>query len=1317
MTATQKQTHPAKLTVILARAGLLLTATLLSASCTFKKNQPDHPYPSEARSSKAFFETTDAQGRARLKTFIAGWSPEMSAGSYSDEVFVHYNHAEHTNLVFDIQEDKLVGKMIVPSFIDKDEDCLLRDSAKAKACRDRWPNVVTIPISSHFYYERQKDSRGRDSDTYIENSTRSHWSARPNMNLELGRIKINDWALDIMWRGHEVDSVTDIEWDDKTGYMAFTLEAHSINYYAGSNVQGKFRFNFVEFKHDEKFTPTPFRHSNAKHINILHVIGKQIDGDPTNPVLYAAHWDTKKEHTIWLHGFPQEYEQIGRDVIEEWNDAFDKVGQGRPFKVDISKRKYAFDLRYPTITWVDDRRLSASAPLGVGMALADVRNGEIRWGGVTVWGGMLQEYINRSSPNAAAAGLVSSFARKPIIQLSLMEPTRLLPSTRLAVPETLLGNTSFEANRSWINNSYGAERAAISDLLKSKTAPQLLQLAQAGTADDAQNSEGDLVDNMADSLAQPESLKAQDVIDALVQREKALAELPSLVRKQSGQPIVDEMAEGLTRIGSRMNLMATQVGPLEKIYGSDFIQGLIGMPKLSESMADLPMGNAREFNRMMAEGRTNLSKQEMMDHIRDSELETKTGIASFCTDRRLFQQLDAYNMGIAEANVDKVAAMRSVIKDLLLHEVGHMLGLGHNFKENILPKRGTLPNVSEKVGFKKGEVFKMDKLEADAKNLNRNYTTVMGYKDGAVDVIMDYKDINPGPGDILSLHYLYNQQYPIYPVDGKGEGDFEFKKLDSSGWILDTVNQGGKTYRPAYFPACNDFVASRGNDPYCARWDRGYDASTIVQNHFTSFRGNMISQLTAFTDTVKGDSFWMHEYYLWYRSLNTFSRVRVFYDYMRQTYDAEIRKMIASGAESGTQNLLQFSETCVKMHDGKPTDNAYLKTMFEANPELLDLCYAGHLMVDELGQLMQLPGKDYTWLDYGNRFASWGGGGEAKGSFGRAFGSWKELARVPIKFSSLLTLTSPYAYSQWGGWAVPITEFSRQDSSYHISTLYAKEYTAAIATGTEMNLNLENTGFDESSSIGRTVLAMGNFLYNTWFSNDVLTVGAPFVQDIRNQTKFRYSYAIIDVEKDIEEEGKQIARRFTGTIYNQYQRGPEKVPELYIYTNGRIVMRPPPGSLLMPVTAIRWYSKTAGYFYAIKMDYEDEFFDNLKTNSVRRTLNENYQEVVKNCIQGPGDTNNGLRYFFNKDVSEKVFPGFEFPDKIAEREELKNDFFRSVQTQFQTYYAGANGHFSVKPTPSQCDEAIRGQSLIVMAASVLNGYYFFDIYDYLEKGN
>lgn len=1297
--------------------GFTLLIIFLTSRCSFKKNQPDHPYPSEARTQKSFFEGVDPKGKVVLKTFIAGWAPQMSAGDWSDEVFVHYNHAEHTNIVFEIQEDKLVGKMIIPSFITKDQDCLERDSEAAIACRSRWPNVITIRIKNHFYYERAKDSRGRETDVYVENSNRSHWKARPEMNLDLSSIQINDWGMALLWPGHSVDGITDIEWDNKGGFLGFTLEAHNSIVAGGSNIQGKFRYNFLEFQHNKNFKVTPYRHANAKYINILHVVGKMIDGDPTNPVLYAARWDTKKKHTISLFGFPKEYEQIGIDVIEQWNDAFEKVGHGRPLIAKVTDRKYAFDLRHSTITWVDDRRLSASAPLGVGMALADVRNGDIRWGGVTVWGGMLQEYINRNSPNAAAAGLVSSFgARKPIIQMGLMEPKRTVPSVRLAVPDTLLSGYSFEAVRSDLAGQFGREKQVVEDMLKFSS-EKLMQLAQLPTTQDPQVSESTInpISQMADALSNPANLRPIDVTGALHARSQSIDEMMNLKRLDSGRLVIDEMAMGMSALSHRLNMMANQIGPLEKVYNADFVQDLIKMPKLLESRLDLPIGNPREMHRVQSLAGQELSKQEMVDLIHNHEIKTNTGIASFCTDRHFYDQIDSYTAGMAQANVDKVQAIRGVIKDLLLHEVGHMLGLGHNFKENILPKRGSVPNVSKKAGFK-GKPFSMDELEKAAKDGNKNYTTVMGYKDGAIDVIMSYDDLMPGPGDILSLEYLYNQRYPIYSPSLNGEGDFEFVGLTNDGWILENVALNGKTYTPGYFPNCNDWTASRGTDPYCARWDRGYDATTIVQNRFESYRGNLISQLTAFTDTVKGDTYWAQEYYLWYKSLTNFSRVRIFYDYMRQKYEPEIKAMVSSGSEAGIQNLLQFSETCKKMSQGQAVENKYLERMFKAKPELQDLCVANSIMVSELSQLMQLPGKDYTQIDYNNRYVSWARGGEGRSSWGRAFGTWKELARVPIKLSALMTLTSPYPYTQWGGWSVPIQEYAREDGAYHVSTLYAKEYTSAVAAGTEMNLNLGNSGLDENTSIGRTIMAMGYYLYNTWYSNDVMTVGAPFIQNIRNQTSFRYSLAVIDVEKEVEE-GKQIGRKFSGTIYNQYSRGPEKVPEMYVYTNDRVVLRSPPGSLIMPMTAIRWYSKSGGYFYAIKMDYSDEFFDRLKTNSVRRTLNETYQEVIKKCVQG--QNRNGLRFFFNKDVPESVFPGFEFPDTIAEREDSKNRFLRSVENEFSRYYMneGPNGtsRFSPAPVASQCDDAIRGQSLIVMAASVLNGYYFFDLQDYLEK--
>ena len=68
---------------------LAFASIALLSHCTFKKNQPDVPYASESRIEKSFFYETDSRGRAILKTFIAGWAPEMSAGGGG--LFVGYN--------------------------------------------------------------------------------------------------------------------------------------------------------------------------------------------------------------------------------------------------------------------------------------------------------------------------------------------------------------------------------------------------------------------------------------------------------------------------------------------------------------------------------------------------------------------------------------------------------------------------------------------------------------------------------------------------------------------------------------------------------------------------------------------------------------------------------------------------------------------------------------------------------------------------------------------------------------------------------------------------------------------------------------------------------------------------------------------------------------------------------------------------------------------------------------------------------------------------------------------------------------------------
>jgi hypothetical protein len=312
-----------------------------------------------------------------------------------------------------------------------------------------------------------------------------------------------------------------------------------------------------------------------------------------------------------------------------------------------------------------------------------------------------------------------------------------------------------------------------------------------------------------------------------------------------------------------------------------------------------------------------------------------------------------------------------------------------------------------------------------------------------------------------------------------------------------------------------------------------------------------------------------------------------------------------------------------------------------------------------------------------------------------------------------MAITSPNPFVNLGGWLYPVHRYSRQDSSYLMNTFYPKEFAQSIASTVDNNLTLANTSLETRTKIGRSVLSLGYLLMNNFFSNDSLSVDQNYLRNIRSQTEFNYRLVAIEVEaKPVE--GRELVRKFSGTIHQMSSRAPESVPEIYMYTNDRTVISPPPRSLLLPLSSLRWYSPSGGYYFAVKMDYPDDYHDRLKSNSVRQTLENMYHQTMRACIQGPN--RNGLRYFFNDTVSPTVFPGFTFPATIHTRNTDKNKFFSSLDEQFERYFANAENSMPERPDPKSCEEALRGQGLLVLAASAINGLYLFDLYDYIEKG-
>ncbi|MGZ3724141.1 MAG: hypothetical protein ACXVA9_14455, partial [Bdellovibrionales bacterium] len=121
----------------------------------FKERAAETPAPDESMIDKSFF--VDASGKP--KTFLCAWAPEVGRGWAESFIAPFVNEQAHCNVEFEVTESYLVAKVINPSYLDQ---------------RDRWTEMLKIPISKHFYYERNKDAHGRETNEWIENSSRSH---------------------------------------------------------------------------------------------------------------------------------------------------------------------------------------------------------------------------------------------------------------------------------------------------------------------------------------------------------------------------------------------------------------------------------------------------------------------------------------------------------------------------------------------------------------------------------------------------------------------------------------------------------------------------------------------------------------------------------------------------------------------------------------------------------------------------------------------------------------------------------------------------------------------------------------------------------------------------------------------------------------------------------------------------------------------------------------------------------------------------------------------------------------------------------------
>ena len=1131
------------------------------------------------------------------KTFLCGWAPITEQGWVSQEHMNHgVNMADHCNVEFEITEKSLVGKLVNPSF---------------PTDRTRWKTAVVIPITKHYYVEKKKDSYGRDTTEDIKNDQRSDWTSRPLMDLDLAGIYITEPSYTIFF-DHGVgvkSSISDIEWDLKSNFLGFTLEATSPKY--GSDHGARVRFNFLAFKHNPDFKQTPYHVRNSKHLNALHLIGEKVEG--ITPILYAAHWDPYKKHKIYLHGFDDKLIPIARRTVDAYNDVFsERLGLPRPFELSTENaNKYGFDLRYPSIVYVKDRSIQLNGTLGIGTALTDVRNGEILWGNVTVYGGQYESYIKSFLP----AGDISR------------AKTAANQSRHLEVPP--LGTGFFSV-------------------------PQ----------------------NLFSSAA----LKSLDLTPA---SHTTLARYLEQGREGQGQKLADNVVTELEQVTRAMQMK------VDSSLASRPVSKILGFQSYERGAAEKAFGAG--FDKMSPDE----IRQSLFTKASESARGKVSGVV-FDTDRKFMDVAPGWAAAItaSKGKLSYDEAFDKAISDVFLHEFGHIIGLGHQFKENILPEPGTVPDRI------------LNSLIAKAKKNMTNATSIMGYKSPLTEMAMERSDIAPGPQDELVLRYLYKQEYATFKA---GEADFKYFPVPKNG-IIPASAPNDPARLTSYFPQCNDYQASLSHDPYCNRHDRGYDAETITKSYLEDLNASLISKIYAFAD-VRGGNPDMATNYLWARSLREMGRVRLFYDYMRQKYADQIQSIA-----SDERALFEFSRACAREIEASPKLAAMF---FKRGPdgknyytELGQLCRANKKVVEELTNFIVNPGPDRTRMDWDNNYAPASmTGGDAEIDTGHLFGTYTALGVLPLKLSAMNALTTPMPYMTWGPWLMPIPRYTDEQGLFAYSSLYPFEFTKAVAKGVEKNLEF-GTRESPRTTMGEPVLALGYFLSQMNQSNDSIRFPKDFIDTIRTQSNFRLSLVAVIMKMHGREKDTPYITHFETDIFD-FRSGRSLLgSQSFILPGGKVIIKGPNRSFVYPITKFQFLNDKEGIVFAYRIDFDEKFDDVLAAHSAKNSLKDLHDRVIKTCFYG--EANNGLASFFNRETLQKDFPGFEAFPGISNDKEMQLRFIDSVQQNYNRYYEFVKSTPN-PPGPEVCEQSLKGLGLIVTAAAAVSGFWLPETFDYMVK--
>jgi hypothetical protein len=392
-----------------------------------------------------------------------------------------------------------------------------------------------------------------------------------------------------------------------------------------------------------------------------------------------------------------------------------------------------------------------------------------------------------------------------------------------------------------------------------------------------------------------------------------------------------------------------------------------------------------------------------------------------------------------------------------------------------------------------------------------------------------------------------------------------------------------------------------------------------------------------------------------------------------------------------------------------------------ADKSMVDLCRANGVALKEFDFFMNLPESDFTRIDHNNRYVHGGYlAGDAQANYGHAFGSWYQLTNLPLKLTSLYTLTTSNSYLPWG-YLYSNPYYDTEENRFQYRTLYPTEYTRMVSKMVENNMRFAAGGKDDETTIGRTILAAGGMLpWTSYTSNDSARLPREFDDMLNQQSRFNYSMVAILIEAVKPDASSNVKtdhyKKFTASVYDFFTNKSSTARDVFLLPNGDVFVWAH-GMFIYPITKIKFYAGTSAYVLAYKVDYDQGPRDDLFQDSLKASLTEKHDAIGDLCVSGFGG--NGLQGFF--DTANADFEGFKILSGIADEtgNEKLGAFYDSLKDQFTRYEKASNERipksYHIRSMTRVCEEAIRGMGQISSAAAMANGIFLGITPDYLVK--